>query len=200
MLALGGQVGELFPLRPAIETGDLVAIKVLLGEAATGVMIGAAGLLAGWDWALAPCRGRCRVRRLGHRRHHAWLNVFSGWPPSLDTTDLPSLASRCRGWARSGRRRRVSGGAGGGRPLSPHAPRQNNCSGRAVALSGPHREVWGSSAGAARSTPWYTIVQTGAGSSLAACPARTGGRFSRPVGCPRGRRRPMSLRAVGRTP
>jgi hypothetical protein len=45
-LALGGQVGVLFPLRPAIETGNLVAIEVGR-EAATLVMIAAAGMLAG---------------------------------------------------------------------------------------------------------------------------------------------------------
>jgi hypothetical protein len=37
-LALGGQVGEIFPLRPAIEAGELVAIEVGR-EAATLVMI-----------------------------------------------------------------------------------------------------------------------------------------------------------------
>ncbi len=85
-LALGGQVGALFPLRPAIEAGDLVVIEVGR-EAATLVMIGAVGMLA----------GRTSVERLAWSAvvfgtwdigYYAWLNVFSGWPPSLGTTDL----------------------------------------------------------------------------------------------------------------
>ncbi len=85
-LALGGRVGELFPLRPAFEAGDLVAIEVGR-EAATLVMIAAAGLLA----------GRTRLERLAWAAvvfgtwdigYYAWLNVFSGWPPTLDTVDL----------------------------------------------------------------------------------------------------------------
>jgi hypothetical protein len=85
-LALGGQVGAIFPLRPAIEAGDLVAIEVGR-EAATLVMIAAVGLLA----------GRTPVERLAWGAvvfgawdigYYAWLHVFSGWPPSLGTTDL----------------------------------------------------------------------------------------------------------------
>ena len=85
-LALGGQVGAIFPLRPAIEAGDLVAIEVGR-EAATLVMIAAVGVLV----------GRTRVERLAWSAvvfgawdigYYAWLRVFSGWPPSLGTPDL----------------------------------------------------------------------------------------------------------------
>ena len=85
-LALGGQVGAIFPLRPAITVGALVAIEVGR-EAATLVMIAAVGLLA----------GRTPVARLAWGAvvfgawdigYYAWLHVFSGWPPSLGTTDL----------------------------------------------------------------------------------------------------------------
>ncbi len=85
-VALGGQVGAIFPLRPAIVAGDLVAIEVGR-EAATLVMIAAVGVLA----------GRTRVERLAWGAvvfgawdigYYAWLFVFSGWPPSLATTDL----------------------------------------------------------------------------------------------------------------
>lgn len=85
-LALGGQVGELFPLRPAIETGDLVAIEVGR-EVATLVMIAAAGLLAGRT-ALERLAWAAVVFGTWDIGYYAWLNVFSGWPPSLSTTDL----------------------------------------------------------------------------------------------------------------
>ena len=85
-LALGGQVGELFPLRPAIETGDLVAIEVGR-EAATLVMIATAGLLAGRT-GLERLAWAAVVFGAWDIGYYAWLNVFSGWPPSLDTTDL----------------------------------------------------------------------------------------------------------------
>lgn len=85
-LALGSQVGAIFPLRPAGEVGSLVAIEAGR-EAATLVMIGATGVLA----------GRTRLERLAWAAvvfgtwdigYYAWLYVFSGWPPSLDTVDL----------------------------------------------------------------------------------------------------------------
>jgi hypothetical protein len=85
-LALGSQVGSIFPLRPAGEVGDPVAIEVGR-ELATLVMIGAIGLMA----------GRTRLERLAWSAvvfgawdigYYAWLHVFSGWPPSLGTTDL----------------------------------------------------------------------------------------------------------------
>jgi hypothetical protein len=85
-LALGSRVGAIFPLRPAIEAGDLVIIEVGR-EAATLVMIAAVGVLA----------GRTRVERLAWGAvvfgawdigYYVWLRVFSGWPASLGTPDL----------------------------------------------------------------------------------------------------------------
>jgi hypothetical protein len=84
--ALGGRVGEIFPLRPAIQDGDLAWIE-LGRELATLVMIGAVGLLV----------GRTPLERLAWAAvvfgawdigYYAWLYVFAGWPSSLATTDL----------------------------------------------------------------------------------------------------------------
>jgi hypothetical protein len=84
--ALGARVGEIFPLRPAIEAGELVAIE-LGRELATLVMIAAIGILV----------GRSPVERLAWSSvvfgtwdigYYAWLYVFAGWPSSLATTDL----------------------------------------------------------------------------------------------------------------
>jgi hypothetical protein len=85
-LALGGQVGAIFPLRPAVVAGDLVAIEVGR-EAATLVMIAAVGLLVGRTWVerLAWSAVVFGAWDIGY---YAWLHVFSGWPPSLATTDL----------------------------------------------------------------------------------------------------------------
>jgi hypothetical protein len=85
-LALGGQVGEIFPLRPAIEAGELVAIEVGR-EAATLVMIATVGVLVGRTWVerLAWSAVVFGAWDIGY---YAWLYVFSGWPPSLGTTDL----------------------------------------------------------------------------------------------------------------
>jgi hypothetical protein len=85
-LALGGQVGEIFPLRPAIEAGELVAIEVGR-EAATLVMIGTVGMLVGRTWVerLAWSAVVFGAWDIGY---YAWLYVFAGWPPSLGTTDL----------------------------------------------------------------------------------------------------------------
>jgi hypothetical protein len=85
-LALGGQVGQIFPLRPAIEAGELVAIEVGR-EAATLVMIGTVGVLIGRTWVerLAWSAVVFGAWDIGY---YAWLHVFSGWPPSLGTTDL----------------------------------------------------------------------------------------------------------------
>jgi hypothetical protein len=85
-LALGGQVGQIFPLRPAIEAGELVAIEVGR-EAATLVMIGTVGVLIGRTWVerLAWSAVVFGAWDIGY---YAWLYVFSGWPPSFDTTDL----------------------------------------------------------------------------------------------------------------
>jgi hypothetical protein len=85
-LALGGQVGEIFPLRPAIEAGELVAIEVGR-EAATLVMIATVGVLVGRTWVerLAWSAVVFGAWDIGY---YAWLYVFAGWPASLATTDL----------------------------------------------------------------------------------------------------------------
>ena len=84
--ALAAQVGAIFPLRPASEAGDLMAIEAGR-EAATLVMLGAVGILA----------GRSGLERLAWSAvafgawdigYYGWLFVFSGWPRSLGTTDL----------------------------------------------------------------------------------------------------------------
>jgi hypothetical protein len=85
-LALGGQVGAIFPLRPVMEAGELVAIEVGR-EAATLVMIGAVGVLVGRTWVERLAWGAV-VFGAWDIGYYAWLHVFSGWPPSLDTTDL----------------------------------------------------------------------------------------------------------------
>jgi len=85
-LALGGHVGEIFPLRPAIEAGELVAIEVGR-EAATLVMIATVGVLVGRTWVerLAWSAVVFGTWDIGY---YAWLHVFAGWPPSLSTMDL----------------------------------------------------------------------------------------------------------------
>ena len=85
-LALGGEVGAIFPLRPAIEAGSLVAIEAGR-EAATLVMIGALGVLVG---GTGPERLAWSAVVFGawDIGYYAWLHVLSGWPPSLGTPDL----------------------------------------------------------------------------------------------------------------
>lgn len=85
-LALGQQVGAIFPLRPAIEAGNLVAIEAGR-EAATLAMIAAVGLLAGRTWVERLAWGSV-VFGAWDIGYYAWLHVFAGWPPSLDTFDL----------------------------------------------------------------------------------------------------------------
>jgi hypothetical protein len=84
--ALGGRVGEIFPLKPAVQTAHLIVIE-LGRELATLVMIGAVGILV----------GRTPVEQLAWSSvifgawdigYYAWLYVFAGWPSSLATTDL----------------------------------------------------------------------------------------------------------------
>ena len=84
--ALGQRVGELFPLRDAMTVGPLIAIEVGR-EAATLVMLAAVGILA----------GRSPLERLAwvavafgiwDIAYYGWLNVFTGWPPSLGTWDV----------------------------------------------------------------------------------------------------------------
>jgi hypothetical protein len=85
-LALGSHVGAIFPLRPALEAGDLVAIEVGR-EAATLAMIGAVGTLVGRTW-LERLAWSAVVFGVWDIGYYAWLHVFSGWPPALDTFDL----------------------------------------------------------------------------------------------------------------
>ena len=84
--ALGGRVGEIFPIKPVIEADELAAIE-LGRELATLVMIAAIGLLV----------GRTPVERLAWSSvvfgawdiaYYGWLYVFAGWPASLATVDL----------------------------------------------------------------------------------------------------------------
>jgi hypothetical protein len=84
--ALGGQVGVLFPLRPALEAGSLVAIEVGR-EVATLVMIGAVGVLAGRS-LLERLAWAAVVFGAWDIGYYGWLWVFAGWPGSLETTDL----------------------------------------------------------------------------------------------------------------
>lgn len=84
--ALGARVGDIFPLPPEIKAGNLGLIEVGR-EAATLVMIGLIGALV----------GRTHLERLAWIAvvfgawdigYYGWLQVFSGWPGSLGTTDL----------------------------------------------------------------------------------------------------------------
>ena len=84
--ALGSQVGVIFPLRPALEAGDLVAIEAGR-EAATLVMIAAVGVLAGRTW-LERLAWAAVIFGAWDIGYYAWLHVFTGWPPSLGTVDL----------------------------------------------------------------------------------------------------------------
>lgn len=85
-LALGSRVGAIFPLSPAIEAGNFFTIEVGR-EAATLVMIATVGLLVGRSWLerLAWSAVLFGAWDIGY---YAWLHVFSGWPPALDTFDL----------------------------------------------------------------------------------------------------------------
>jgi hypothetical protein len=85
-VALEGQVGVLFPLRPSIEAGDLFAIEAGR-EAATLVMIATIGLLVGRTW-LERLAWSAVVFGAWDIGYYAWLHVYSGWPPTLDTPDL----------------------------------------------------------------------------------------------------------------
>jgi hypothetical protein len=85
-LALGAKVGAIFPLRPAIEAGDLVLIEAGR-EAATLVMIGAIGNLVGRT-GLERLAWGAIVFGTWDLCYYAWLQVLSGWPGSLGTVDL----------------------------------------------------------------------------------------------------------------
>lgn len=84
--ALGGEVGVLFPLLPADETGNLIAIEVGR-EAATLVIIATVGILVGRTW-LERLAWSAVVFGVWDIGYYACLYVFAGWPPSLDTVDL----------------------------------------------------------------------------------------------------------------
>jgi hypothetical protein len=85
-LALGSQVGAIFPLPPAIEAGNFFTIEIGR-EAATLVMIATVGLLVGRTW-LERLAWSAVVFGAWDIAYYAWLHVFSGWPPALDTFDL----------------------------------------------------------------------------------------------------------------
>jgi len=85
-LALGSQVGVIFPLRSVDETGSLIAIEAGR-EAATLVMIGALGLLVGRSW-LERLAWSAVVFGVWDIGYYGWLYAFSGWPPSLGTPDI----------------------------------------------------------------------------------------------------------------
>lgn len=84
--ALGGRVGEIFPLRPELAVGDYILIEVGR-EVATLVMIGAVGVLVGRT-ALERLAWGAVVFGVWDIGYYAWLQVFSGWPGSFGTTDL----------------------------------------------------------------------------------------------------------------
>jgi hypothetical protein len=84
--ALGIDPRQMFPIRDRSAVGELAAIEVGR-EAATMVMLGAAGWLA----------GRSGLERLAWTAvafgtwdiaYYAWLAAFIGWPASLATWDL----------------------------------------------------------------------------------------------------------------
>jgi hypothetical protein len=84
--ALGLDPGVIFPLREPAALGSFAAIE-LGREAATIVMLAAVGWLA----------GRSAIERLAWTAvafgmwdifYYAWLWIFTGWPPALDTWDL----------------------------------------------------------------------------------------------------------------
>jgi hypothetical protein len=85
-VALGSQVGAIFPLRPASAAGSFVAIEAGR-EAATLVMIAAVGMLAGRT-GLERLAWSAVVFGAWDIGYYAWLHVFAGWPPAFDTFDL----------------------------------------------------------------------------------------------------------------
>lgn len=84
--ALGARVGDIFPLRPAIEAGTLVAIEVGR-EAATLVMIATVGWLVGRT-GLERLAWSAVIFGAWDIAYYGWLVVFAGWPASPATTDL----------------------------------------------------------------------------------------------------------------
>jgi len=82
----GARAGEIFPLRPVEAAGDLIVIEVGR-EAATLVMIAAVGILVGRT-AIERLAWAAVVFGTWDIAYYGWLYVFSGWPPSLATSDL----------------------------------------------------------------------------------------------------------------
>jgi hypothetical protein len=85
-LALGLQVGAIFPVLPASGAGNLVAIEAGR-EVATLVMIATVGLLIGRTW-LERLAWSAVIFGVWDIGYYAWLHVFSGWPPTPDTPDI----------------------------------------------------------------------------------------------------------------
>ena len=84
--ALGIDPHALFPVRDPALTGDLALIEVGR-EAATLVMLGAVGWLAGRS-GLERLAWTAVAFGTGDILYYAWLWVLIGWPPSLGTWDL----------------------------------------------------------------------------------------------------------------
>jgi hypothetical protein len=84
--ALGARVGEIFPLSPAIERGDLILIE-LGRELGTLVMIATLGLLVGRS-AVEQLAWSSVIFGAWDIGYYGWLYVFAGWPSSLATVDL----------------------------------------------------------------------------------------------------------------
>jgi len=84
--ALGIDPRALFPVRDAALTGDLALVEVGR-EAATLVMLGAVGWLAGQS-GLERLAWTAVAFGTWDILYYAWLWVFIGWPPSLGTWDL----------------------------------------------------------------------------------------------------------------
>lgn len=84
--ALGAAPGEVFPLDLSSESSPLGLIEIGR-EAGTLVMIAAVGWLAGRS-GLERLAWAAVVFGTWDIAYYAWLRVFSGWPPALDTWDL----------------------------------------------------------------------------------------------------------------
>lgn len=84
--AYGVETGDVFPLRAPVNGDPFVAIEVGR-EAATLVMLAAVGGLAGRG-ALERLAWAAVAFGVWDIGYYGWLNVFSGWPPSLETWDI----------------------------------------------------------------------------------------------------------------
>ena len=84
--AYGVETGDVLPLRAPVQGDPFAAIEVGR-EAATLVMLAAVGGLAGRG-ALERLAWTAVAFGVWDIGYYAWLNVFSGWPPSLGTWDI----------------------------------------------------------------------------------------------------------------